>query len=66
MDEVGGALIAIALVLCAVFMPTAFIRAFRGSFYKQFAVTIAASTAHLGLRLADPVAGAGGAAAEAA
>ncbi|MGL5138621.1 MAG: efflux RND transporter permease subunit, partial [Beijerinckiaceae bacterium] len=44
MDEVGGALIAIALVLCAVFIPTAFITGLQGSFYKQFAVTIAAAT----------------------
>ncbi len=45
MDEVGSALIAIALVLCAVFIPTAFITGLQGSFYKQFAVTIAAATA---------------------
>jgi hydrophobe/amphiphile efflux-1 (HAE1) family protein len=45
MDEVGGALIAIALVLCAVFIPTAFIAGLQGAFYKQFAITIAASTA---------------------
>jgi hydrophobe/amphiphile efflux-1 (HAE1) family protein len=44
MDEVGGALIAIALVLCAVFIPTAFISGLQGSFYRQFAVTIAAAT----------------------
>eukprot|EP01042_Synura_sphagnicola_P006303 gene6303-8056_t len=45
MDEVGGALLAIALVLCAVFIPTAFITGLQGTFYQQFAVTIAASTA---------------------
>ena len=45
MDEVGGALIAISLVLVAVFLPTAFITGLQGSFYKQFAITIAASTA---------------------
>jgi hydrophobic/amphiphilic exporter-1 (mainly G- bacteria), HAE1 family len=45
MDEVGGALLAIALVLCAVFIPTAFITGLQGAFYRQFAVTIAASTA---------------------
>ena len=45
MDEVGGALIAISLVLIAVFVPTAFIAGLQGSFYRQFAVTIAASTA---------------------
>jgi hydrophobe/amphiphile efflux-1 (HAE1) family protein len=45
MDEVGFALIAISLVLIAVFLPTAFITGLQGSFYKQFAITIAASTA---------------------
>jgi len=45
MDEVGGALIAISLVLMAVFLPTAFIAGLQGSFYKQFALTIAGSTA---------------------
>ncbi len=44
MDEVGGALVAIALVLCAVFIPTAFISGLQGSFYRQFAITIAAAT----------------------
>jgi len=44
MDEVGTALIAIALVLCAVFIPTAFISGLQGSFYRQFAITIAAAT----------------------
>jgi hydrophobe/amphiphile efflux-1 (HAE1) family protein len=44
MDEVGGALIAIALVLGAVFIPTAFITGLQGSFFRQFAVTIAAAT----------------------
>jgi hydrophobe/amphiphile efflux-1 (HAE1) family protein len=44
MDEVGGALLAIALVLCAVFLPTAFITGLQGSFYRQFAITIAAAT----------------------
>jgi multidrug efflux pump len=44
MDEVGGALVAIALVLCAVFIPTAFITGISGAFYRQFALTITAST----------------------
>jgi len=44
MDEVGGALVAIALVLMAVFIPTAFIGGISGQFYKQFALTIASST----------------------
>src|SRR5262249_27027147 len=43
MDEVGNALIAIALVLCAVFIPPAFISGLQGSFYRQFAITIAAA-----------------------
>ena len=45
MDEVGTALIAIALVLMAVFVPTAFIGGITGMFYRQFAVTIATATA---------------------
>lgn len=44
LDEVGGAVIAIALVLCAVFIPTAFIPGMSGQFYKQFAMTIAVAT----------------------
>ena len=44
MDEVGGALIAIALVLCAVFIPAAFITGISGQFFRQFAVTIASAT----------------------
>jgi HAE1 family hydrophobic/amphiphilic exporter-1 len=44
MDEVGGALIAIALVLCAVFIPVAYITGLQGAFYKQFAITIATAT----------------------
>jgi multidrug efflux pump len=44
MDEVTGPVVAIALVLCAVFVPTAFMAGISGQFYKQFAMTIAAST----------------------
>jgi len=44
MDEVGTALIAIVLVLCAVFVPTLFIGGLSGAFYQQFAVTISAAT----------------------
>jgi hydrophobe/amphiphile efflux-1 (HAE1) family protein len=44
MDEVGTALIAIAIVLSAVFIPTAFIGGITGQFYRQFAVTIATAT----------------------
>ncbi|RQS24249.1 efflux RND transporter permease subunit [Burkholderia sp. Bp8998] len=44
MDEVSEALIAIALTLCAVFVPAAFITGISGLFFKQFATTIAAST----------------------
>ena len=45
MQEVGGALISIALVLCAVFVPTAFLEGVTGRFFRQFAVTIAVATA---------------------
>jgi HAE1 family hydrophobic/amphiphilic exporter-1 len=44
MDEVGGALLAIALVLTAVFVPAALITGISGQFYRQFALTIAAAT----------------------
>ena len=44
MDEVGSALVAIALVLCAVFVPSVFITGISGQFYRQFALTIAGAT----------------------
>jgi multidrug efflux pump len=44
MKEVSGPIVAIALVLCAVFVPMAFLTGVTGQFYKQFAVTIAIST----------------------
>jgi hydrophobe/amphiphile efflux-1 (HAE1) family protein len=44
MEEVGSALVAIALVLSAVFVPTAFIPGISGQFYRQFALTIASAT----------------------
>ena len=44
MEEVSGPIIAIALVLCAVFIPTAFVSGLTGQFYRQFALTIAIST----------------------
>jgi multidrug efflux pump len=44
MNEVTGPIVATALVLCAVFIPTAFISGLTGQFYKQFAITIAIST----------------------
>ena len=44
MEEVTGPIVATALVLCAVFIPTAFISGLSGQFYKQFAITIAIST----------------------
>ena len=44
MREVTGPIIAIALVLCAVFVPIAFISGLTGEFYRQFALTIAFST----------------------
>ena len=44
MNEVGGAVIAVALVLSAVFIPTAFMTGISGEFFRQFALTIAVST----------------------
>ena len=44
MKEVTGPIVATALVLCAVFVPTAFISGLTGQFYRQFAITIAIST----------------------
>jgi multidrug efflux pump subunit AcrB len=44
MEEVTGPIIAVALVLCAVFIPCAFISGITGQFFRQFAVTIAVST----------------------
>ncbi|HYV29482.1 MAG TPA: efflux RND transporter permease subunit, partial [Candidatus Binatia bacterium] len=44
MDEVSGAVVAVGLVLSAVFIPTAFISGITGQFYRQFALTIAVST----------------------
>src|SRR5437870_13705161 len=44
MDEVTGPVVAVALVLCAVFVPCAFISGITGQFFRQFAVTIAVST----------------------
>src|SRR6202042_1494162 len=44
MTEVTGPIVSTALVLCAVFVPTAFISGLTGLFYKQFALTIAIST----------------------
>jgi len=44
MDEVGGAIVSIAVVLTAVFVPTALISGLTGQFYRQFALTIAVAT----------------------
>jgi hydrophobe/amphiphile efflux-1 (HAE1) family protein len=44
MDEVSTALVAIVLVLCAVFVPTMFLTGLSGEFYRQFAVTISSAT----------------------
>ena len=44
MHEVSGPIVAIGLVLCAVFIPLAFVSGLEGQFYRQFAVTIAIST----------------------
>jgi hydrophobe/amphiphile efflux-1 (HAE1) family protein len=45
MEEVTGPVIAVALVLCSVFIPCAFISGITGQFFRQFAITIAVSTA---------------------
>src|SRR5699024_8674477 len=44
MDEVGGALVSIVLVLAGVFIPTAFLEGISGQFFRQFALTIATAT----------------------
>ncbi|HKE48944.1 MAG TPA: efflux RND transporter permease subunit, partial [Rhodanobacteraceae bacterium] len=49
MDEVTGPVIAIVLVLCAVFIPVAFLSGITGQLYKQFAVTIAVSVVLSGI-----------------
>jgi len=49
MDEVSGPVVAIVLVLCAVFIPVAFLSGITGQMYKQFAVTIAVSVVLSGL-----------------
>ena len=59
MSEVSGPIIAIALVLCAVFVPVAFISGLTGQFYRQFALTIAFSTVISAFNSLTLVAGAG-------
>jgi len=49
MEEVSGPVVAIVLVLCAVFVPVAFMGGFTGQMYKQFAVTIAISVTISGI-----------------
>lgn len=49
MEQVQGAVVAIVLVLTSVFVPTAFVTGITGEFYRQFALTIAASTFISGL-----------------
>ena len=49
MDEVSGPVVAIVLVLCAVFVPVAFLAGITGQLYKQFAITIAISVVFSGL-----------------
>ncbi len=53
MQEVSGPVVAVVLVLCAVFIPAAFLPGSTGQFYKQFAITIVVSVAISGLRRAD-------------
>ena len=66
MREVSGPIIAIALVLCAVFVPMAFLSGVTGQFYKQFAVTIAISTVISAINSLTLSPGAGGPAVKAA
>ena len=66
MSEVSGPIIAIALVLVAVFVPLAFISGLTGQFYRQFALTIAISTVISAINSLTLVAGARGAAAQVA
>src|SRR5579875_2107560 len=54
MNEVGSALIAIALVLTAVFVPSAFITGISGQFYRQFALTLSPAMCALLLKPHDP------------
>jgi multidrug efflux pump len=49
MDEVAGPVVAIVLVLCAVFVPVAFLSGITGQLYKQFAITIAISVVLSGI-----------------
>jgi multidrug efflux pump len=49
MDEVSGPVVAIVLVMCAVFVPVAFLGGITGQLYKQFAITIAISVVFSGL-----------------
>ncbi|MBC8722412.1 multidrug efflux RND transporter permease subunit [Paraburkholderia sp. 31.1] len=49
MDEVAGPVVAIVLVLCAVFVPVAFLGGITGQMYKQFAITIAISVVLSGI-----------------
>jgi multidrug efflux pump len=49
MDEVSGPVVAIVLVLCAVFVPVAFLGGITGQLYKQFAITIAISVVFSGI-----------------
>ncbi len=64
MKEVTNPIIAIALVLVAVFVPLAFISGLSGQFYKQFAMTIAISTVISAINSLTLVAGAGRTAAQ--
>ena len=56
MSEVSGPVVAIALILAAVFLPTAFIPGITGRLYQQFAVTIARLRAALGVQRAHALA----------
>ena len=57
MEEVSGPVVAVVLVMAAVFIPAAFLPGTTGQLYKQFALTIALSVAISGFRRADSYAG---------
>ena len=54
MDQVGGAVVAIAIVLSAVFIPTAFISGITGEFYRQICSNDCRFRLDLGLQFSDP------------
>ncbi len=54
LDEITGPIIAITLVLCAVFLPSTLVPGITGQFYRQFAVTIATAMVISAVNASDP------------